>query len=77
VPFFPYAPYQPQTELSVAGGQFSRHHSEQLSTVNEDVQEDEEEHNLEDNERVCIFCASCKNCQFSKDKEALLLESAS
>ncbi len=41
--------------MSVAVGGFSRHHSEQLPTVEEDEQaEDEQE--LEDNERVCQCC---------------------
>ena len=54
VPFFPYAPYQPQADMSVAVGGFSRHHSEQLPTVEEDAQEEEEEEQgREDNERVC------------------------
>ncbi len=55
VPFFPYAPYQPQADMSVAVGGFSRHHSEQLPTVEEDEQE-EDEQELEDNERVCQCC---------------------
>ena len=40
--------------MSVAVGGFSRHHSEQLPTVEEDAQEEEEEEQgHEDTERVC------------------------
>ena len=52
VPFFPYAPYQPQAEMKTSKVGFSRHQPEQLSTVEEDMQE-EEEHEAEDSERVC------------------------
>ena len=54
MPFFPYAPYQPQADMSVAVGGFSRDHSAQLPTVEVSAQEEEEEEQgCEDNERVC------------------------
>ncbi|DBA70944.1 TPA: hypothetical protein ACH3X2_011387 [Trebouxia sp. C0005] len=57
VPFFPYAPYQPQADMSVAVGGFSRHHSEQLPTVEEDEQEKDEQE-LEDNERASLMSST-------------------
>ena len=64
MPFFPYAPYQPQTEMSTADGHFSRRHSEQLPTVEEDAPEDGEV-DLEDNERVSrilVYCLMARTC---------------
>ena len=51
VPFFPYAPYLPQTEMSVTGASFSQKRV-QLPPVAEEDKEEEVEERMEDNERV-------------------------
>lgn len=51
VPFFPYAPYIPQTEMSVTGASFSQKHV-QLPPVEEEDEREEAEERVEDNERV-------------------------
>ena len=67
VPFFPYAPYLPQTEMSVTSASFSQKHV-QLPPVAEEEGQEEDEERVEDNERVqpsllvvhqtpVIFCA--------------------
>lgn len=51
VPFFPYAPYLPQTEMGVTGANFSQKRV-QLPPVVEEHQRDEEVEMVEDSERV-------------------------
>lgn len=51
VPFFPYAPYLPQTEMGVTGASFSQKRV-QLPPVVEEHRQDEEVEMVEDNERV-------------------------
>lgn len=51
VPFFPYAPYIPQTEMSVSGASFSQKHV-QLPPVEEEDEQEEAQERVEDNERV-------------------------
>lgn len=51
VPFFPYAPYIPQTEMSVTGASFSQKHV-QLPPVEEEDEQEEAQERVEDNERV-------------------------
>ena len=58
VPFFPYAPYIPQTEMSVTGASFSQKRV-QLPPVEEEGEREEGEERVEDNERVCRLCACC------------------
>lgn len=52
VPFFPYAPYLPQTEMSITGASFSQKRVQLPPVAEEDGQEQVEER-VEDNERVC------------------------
>lgn len=51
VPFFPYAPYLPQTEMSVTGASFSQKRV-QLPPVAEGDAREEVEERVDDNERV-------------------------
>lgn len=51
VPFFPYAPYLPQTEMSVTGASFSQKRV-QLPSVAEENGQEEVEERVDDNERV-------------------------
>ena len=51
VPFFPYAPYLPQTEMSVTGASFSQKRVQLPPVAEEDGQEEVEER-VEDNEKV-------------------------